>query len=92
MFLQRTLLQHLRKDNALAFRKYIRFRYNQIKTMKNSRITYHKERTRREFKYMIVVQRNFIEKYIILLGSFLMISNAFKQFPVLNLIIPEALA
>ena len=92
MFLQRILLQHLRKDNALAFRKYIRFRYNQIKTMKNSRITYHKERTRREFKYMIVVQRNFIEKYIILLGSFLMISNAFKQFPVLNLIIPEALA
>ena len=29
--------------------------------MKNSRITYHKERTRREFKYMIAVQRNLRE-------------------------------
>ena len=54
--------------------------------MKNSRITYHKERTRREFKYMIAVQRNFIEKYIILTGSFLMISNAFKQFPDFNVL------
>ncbi|MBU4258187.1 MAG: hypothetical protein L6263_00515 [Desulfobacteraceae bacterium] len=58
--------------------------------MKNSRITYHKERTRREFKEMVAVQRNIIEKYIILLGSFLMISDAFKQFPALNLITPEA--
>ncbi len=56
--------------------------------MKNSRITYHKERTRREFKYIVAVHRNYIEKYIILLGSFLMISTAFKQFPVLNLNIP----
>ena len=63
-------------------------RYIQIQIMKNSRITYHKERTRREFKDTIAVKRNIIEKYIILAGSFLMISNAFKQFPVLNLNIP----
>ncbi|RLC23671.1 MAG: hypothetical protein DRH21_06710 [Deltaproteobacteria bacterium] len=69
-----------------------RFRYNQIKTMKNSRITYHKERTRSEFKDIITVKRSIIEKYIILSGSFLMISNAFKQFPDFNLIIPEALS
>ncbi|MBA3017536.1 MAG: hypothetical protein KKH17_12650 [Proteobacteria bacterium] len=59
--------------------------------MKNSRITYHKERTRREFKDIVAGQLNFIEKYIILSDSFLMISNAFKQFPDFNLIIPEAL-
>jgi len=58
--------------------------------MKNSRIKYHKERTRREFKYIVAVQHNFIEKYIILTGYFLMISNAFKQFPGLNSITPEA--
>ena len=29
--------------------------------MKNFRLTYHKERTRREFKYMIAAQRDFIE-------------------------------
>jgi len=52
--------------------------------MKNSRITYHKERTRRKFKDIVVVKRNIIEKYIILIGSFLMISNAFKQFPDFN--------
>lgn len=57
-----------------------------IQTMKNSRITYHKERTRREFKDIIVVKRNIIEKYIILSGSFLMIFNAFKQFPDLNVL------
>ncbi len=39
---------------------------------------------------MVAVQRNFIEKYIILSGSFLTISNALKQFPVLKLITPEA--
>jgi hypothetical protein len=52
--------------------------------MKNSRITYHKERTRREFKYIVAVQQNYIEKYRILPGSFLMLSNAFKQFPGFN--------
>jgi len=39
---------------------------------------------------MVAVQRNFIEKNIILPGSFLTISNALKQFPVLKLITPEA--
>jgi len=58
--------------------------------MKNSRIRYRKERTCRKLKDMVAVQRNFIEKYIILPGSFLTISNPLKQFPVLNLITPEA--
>jgi hypothetical protein len=58
--------------------------------MKNSRIRYRKERTYRKLKDMVAVQRNFIEKYIILPGSFLTISNALKQFPVLKLITPEA--
>ena len=39
---------------------------------------------------MIAIKRSIIEKYIILSGSFLMISNAFKQFPGFNLITPEA--
>ncbi len=49
--------------------------------MKNSRITYHKERTRREYKDIVAVKRNIIEKHIILQGSFLTIFNTFKQFP-----------
>jgi len=60
--------------------------------MKNSRIRYRKERTCRKLKDMVAVQLNFIEKYTTLSGSFLTISNALKQFPVLNFIIPEALS
>ncbi|RLC23152.1 MAG: hypothetical protein DRH21_07405 [Deltaproteobacteria bacterium] len=60
--------------------------------MKNLRIRYRKKRTCHKLKDMVAVQRNFIEKYIILSGSFLTISNALKQFPVLNFIIPEALS
>jgi len=39
--------------------------------MKNSRIKYHKERTRREFKYIIAVKQKYTEKYIILIRFFL---------------------
>ena len=60
--------------------------------MKNFRIIYRKERTRRKLEDIIAVQQNFIDKYMILQGSFLTISNGFKQFPDLNLITPEALA
>jgi len=51
--------------------------------MKNSRISYRKERTCQEWKIIVAIQQAFKNNKI-LQGSFLTISNALKQFPVLN--------
>ena len=56
--------------------------------MKNSRIRYRKERISRNYKEIVVIEQTAMQKMAFIPDSFLTISNAFKQFPVLNLITP----
>jgi len=71
--------------------KYIRSRYNQIQTMKNSRIRYRKERIGHNYKEIIVIEQTAGQRMLFYKEFFLNdISNTLRQFPVLNLIIPES--
>jgi len=58
--------------------------------MKNSCIRYHKERISHNYKEIVAIEQKAWQQMGFIIDSFLTISNALKQFPVLNLIIPEA--
>jgi len=58
--------------------------------MKNSCIRYRKERIGHNCKEIIVIEQKAGGKMAFILNSFLTIFNALKQFPVFNLITPEA--